>query len=166
MARRKTKMRTVKVKRVKKTRKSRRTKRNTRRRRNKRGGDFSKKMRQQGNNLLSNLSRGYSHATDKITTDKGYNLSSMKHYARKLKYELMQGQPDEGKLRHLLGEYIKYGDLFKDDIATNNAHLPEHVINERQTKFTDHRMKSEKAELDKDQLDIDNLKNLFIEKTF
>ena len=66
MARRKTKMRTGKVKRVKKTRNSRRTKRNTRRR-NKRGGDLKGSLK-----FITELGKGVSGAVGRSLKER-YN---------------------------------------------------------------------------------------------
>ena len=80
MARKKTKMRSNKVKRVKKTRNSRRTKRNTRRR-NKRGGDFEGSWE-----LIKGLSKGVSGAVGRSLKEnlrRRYDKFSKKYLKRK-----------------------------------------------------------------------------------
>lgn len=88
MARRKTKMRTGKVKRVKKTRNSRRTKRNTRRR-NKRGGDRGGSLE-----LIRALGKSVSGALGRSLKEKYH-----KYLKRKTK-----DQTDKGNIEPLLEE--------------------------------------------------------------
>jgi hypothetical protein len=147
MARKKTKMRTGKVKRVKKTRNSRRTKRNTRRR-NKRGGDlkkFSEKMMQRGKNLMALPGRVYSRATDRWTKEKGYNRSSSEYFCGKVELELMKDRPDIDKIKGLLEKCIQYTTLYSGDTDTNFKHTNQKYRDNREAEFSDHIAKLEGA---------------------
>tara|TARA_Y100001958_G_C21194019_1_gene521708 strand:- start:54 stop:590 length:537 start_codon:yes stop_codon:yes gene_type:complete len=116
MARKKTKMRTNKVKRVKKTRNSRRTKRNTRRR-NKRGGDFNlERTKKRAGNLVDRYSKRLSQFTDMFTKSKGFDREAYHDYEERIQIELMKENPNKDKIEQFIIKCKKHARAYQQHI--------------------------------------------------